>query len=121
MYTKKYEEPEKVEYVHDEQTGRMTRIDICYVGAYESNQPRRRAASGTDSCDYETQDSASSELPATKEPDRTISNPKQRKPKMNIFLKMYLITIGAILLAERPQVNIENLNQSLVKANRLVY
>jgi hypothetical protein len=34
---------------------------------------------------------------------------------------MYLITIGAILLAERPQVNIENLNQSLVKANRLVY
>jgi len=121
MCTKKYEEPEKVEQFHDARTGRTTRIDICYVVTYESNRPRRRAASETDSCDYKTQDIALSVLPVTKEPERKTSNPKQRKAKTNIFLRMYLITIGAILLAERPQVNLENLNQSLVKANRLVY
>ena len=114
MYTRKYEEPEKVEYVHDERTGKTTRIDVCYVGAYESNQPRRRAASGIDCCDYKTQNNASSELPATKEPVREISNLRKRKPKTNIFLKMYLIMIGAILLAERPQVNFASLNQKLV-------
>ena len=106
--------PKKVEYVHDERTGKTTRIDVCYVGAYESNQPRRRAASGIGSCDYETQNNASSELSATKEPVRKISNLRKRKPKMNIYLKMYLIMIGAILLAERPQVNFAGLNQKLV-------
>ena len=121
LCTKEYEEPENVEQIYDARTANTTKIDICYVVSYESNRPRRREASGTDSCDYKTQDIALSVLPVNEEPERKTSNSKPRKAKMNIFLRLYLITIGAILLAERPQVNIENLNQSLVKANRLVY
>ena len=122
LCTKKYEEPEKVEQFQDKRTGKMTRIDICYVGTYVGNRQRKRAASESDSCDSKTEDIALSVLPVIKEPERScVSQPKQRNAKKNMFLRLYLITIGAILLAERPQLNLESLNQSLVKTNRLVY
>ena len=106
MYTRRYEEPERVEYVQDALTGKAMKIDQCYVGAYESNRPRRTAASRIDSCDCKA-------LPATREAKR-ISSLKQKKPKMNMFHKIYLFIIGVILLTERPQVNFEGLNRKLV-------
>ena len=106
MYTRKYEEPERVEYVQNALTGKAMKIDQCYVGAYESNRPRRKAASRIDSCDCKA-------LPATREAKR-ISSLKQKKPKMNMFLKAYMFIIGVTLLIERPHVNFEALNQKLV-------
>ena len=122
LCTKEYEKPEKVEQLRDKRTGKMTTIDIWYVGTYVGNRQRQRAASASDSCDYMSEAVALSVLPVIKEPERScVSQPKQRNAKKIMFLRLYLITIGAILFAERPQLNLENLNQSLVKTNRLVY
>ena len=122
LCTKEYEKPEKVEQLQDKRTGKMTRIDICYVGTYVGNRQRKGAASGSDSCDYMSEAIALSVLPVIKEPARScVSQLKRRNVKKNMFLRLYLITIGAILLAERSQLNLEGLNQSLVKTNRRIY
>ena len=122
LCTKEYEKPEKVEQIRDKRTGKMTTIDICYVGTYLGNRQRKRAASGSDICDYMSEAIALSVLPVIKEPERScVSQLKRRNVKKNIFLRLYLITICEILLAERPQLNLEGLNQSLVKTNRLIY
>jgi len=42
LHTRKYEKPERAEYVHDEQSGKAIRIDQCHDETYESNRPSRR-------------------------------------------------------------------------------
>jgi len=106
LYTRKYEKPERVDYVQDEQSGKAIKIDQCYVATYESNRPRRRTDKRIDSEDCKT-------LLAAKETKR-IFNLKQKKPRMNLILKAYMIIIGMILLTERPHVNLRVLNQKLV-------
>ena len=105
-----------MEQIRDKRNGKMTTIDICFVGSCVRDRQRKGAASISDSCDYMTEAIASSVLPVIKEPERSCdSQQRRRNVRMNKFLKLYLRMIGAILLAERPQLDIESLNQSLVK------
>ena len=106
LHTRRHEKPERVDYVQDEQTGKAIKIDQCYVATYESNRPSRRTDKRIDSEDCKT-------LLAEKGTKR-IFNLKQKKPRMNLFLKAYMIIIGMILLTERPHVNFGVLNQKLV-------
>ena len=115
LCTWKYEEPEKVEQIRDKQ-GRMTTINVCFVGSYVKEKHRKRAASVSDSCDIMTEAIASPVLPVIEEQERSCDFQEERRNvKMNKFLKLYLIVIGAVLLAERPQLDIESINRSLVK------
>ena len=55
-------------------------------------------------------------LPVAERQERSCdSQGKRRNTKMNKFLRLYLAVIGAAVVAERPYLDIEGLNRSLVK------